>query len=265
MGDSAARGRSPSRTSGRRRSSCSSDHGVAQAASACRPSTAAPAATSSRSAWPGHRSTRSSLWLPPTDSSAERVRRGRRCERPDPRRHAPLPGQPLGRRRLPPPRAAEVLGGSRARHGVDLGELQAAVEQAWQRRGRPSTSCSRRRCILRPPATQAWICELPPAAPPCRRRECAPTATRSLPSRSTVEELADGDYYAFLATQARRRRSGSTAKSSPGRPTAPRASSGRRGSRTSSSTTRSRSSTRSTFSASRRRWRPASISAGCRP
>jgi hypothetical protein len=85
-------------------------------------------------------------------------------------------------------------------HGPGLAAVQAAVEQAWTGAVqdyllKPSA------LFLRPPAMQAWICSR------CRRQHLhgaggiCTYCYASLAQPQPVEEL-DGDYYAFLATNA---------------------------------------------------------------
>jgi hypothetical protein len=84
---------------------------------------------------------------------------------------------------------------------VDLPTLQSAVEQAWH--GAVEEYLLKPEALfLRPPAAHAWICSR------CRRQHlhgsggvCTYCYSR-LGDPTPVEELADRDYYAFLATKA---------------------------------------------------------------
>ncbi|HET8892543.1 MAG TPA: DEAD/DEAH box helicase [Gaiellaceae bacterium] len=86
-------------------------------------------------------------------------------------------------------------------HGPSLEAVQLAVEQAWTGAVqdyllKPSA------LFIRPAGVQAWICER------CRRQHLHASAGictycyARLPDPRAAEELGDGDYYAFLATEA---------------------------------------------------------------
>jgi hypothetical protein len=102
---------------------------------------------------------------------------------------------------LPPARLRKYWEAVADLHGPDLATLQVAIEQTWH--GAVAEYLLKPEALfLRPPAAQAWLCQR------CRRQHLHASAgictycNARLHEAAPVEELADRDYYAFLATKA---------------------------------------------------------------
>lgn len=99
-----------------------------------------------------------------------------------------------------PRRLAKYWEAVAAHHGIDVGELQMAIEQSWTDAVedyliRPSA------LFLRPPGEHVWLC------PKCRRQHLHASAgictycSARLGEPQLAETQAETDYYAFLATE----------------------------------------------------------------